>query len=92
MAALIDTADPRTFDFALEEGGRVYSIPTLAHLPFSFVRRMTTEGKEDSLAFALIDEFCPEIQSDPRFTVAAATAVFKAWKDAGEADGLTLGE
>lgn len=92
MAQLIDYAKPKTFDFSLEEGGTVYSLPLLTYLPFSFLRKMMTEKKEESFAFALIDEFCPEIQDDPLFTMGAATALFEAWKKASAGDGVEMGE
>lgn len=92
MAQLIDYATPKTFDFALEEGGKVYQLPLLTYLPFAFLRKMMTEKKEESFAFALIDEFCPEIQDDPLFTMGAASALFEAWKKASAQDGAEMGE
>lgn len=92
MAQLIDYPNPKTFDFALEEGGKVYQLPLLTYLPFSFLRKMMTEKKEESFAFALIDEFCPEIQNDPLFTMGAASALFEAWKKASAGDGAEMGE
>lgn len=92
MAQLIDFNAPKTFDFALEEGGEVYSIPLLSYLPFVFLRKMMTEKKEESFAFALIDEFCPEIQQNPLFTMGAAAALFEAWKKASTEDGTDMGE
>lgn len=92
MAQLIDFPARKTFDFALQEEGKVYSIPLLSYLPFGFLRTMMTDKKSESFAFALIDEFCPEIQEDPLFTMGAATALFEAWKKASTQDGADMGE
>ncbi|MBO7685586.1 MAG: hypothetical protein J6V72_04340, partial [Kiritimatiellae bacterium] len=63
MAISIERAETRIFEFTLGDSPDIHRIPLAAFLPYTFVKRMKSMSLSD-LAFALIDEFCPELAED----------------------------
>ena len=91
MAISIERAEARKLEFTLGDSPDVHSIPLASYLPYKFVKRMKSMSRGD-LAFAIIDEFCPELEQDGGLTLETVRAIFKAWNEASRADGADLGE
>ena len=69
----------------------VYRIPLAACLPYTFVKRMKSMSLSD-LAFALIDEFCPELAEDASLDLMTVKAIEDAGDKASREDGADSGK
>lgn len=92
MAISIERAQARLFEFTIGGGEAVHSIPLAAYLPYGFMRKLMEEKSGERFAFALLDEFCPELNDDESLTLGTVQAIFDAWNEASKADGADAGE
>lgn len=91
MAISIERAETRIFEFTLGDSPDIHRIPLAACLPYSFVKRMKSMTLSD-LAFALIDEFCPELAEDASLDLMTVKAIEDAWDKASREDGADSGK
>lgn len=91
MAVSIERAESRMFEFTLDGSPDVHRIPLAAYLPYPFVKRMKSMKLSD-LAFALIDEFCPELSEDASLDLTTVRAIEDAWDKASREDGADSGK
>ena len=91
MAISIERAEARMLEFTLGDSTDVHRIPLAAYLPYTFVKRMKSMSMGD-LAFAIIDEFCPELSDDPSLDLATIKAIHDAWDEASRKDGADSGK
>lgn len=92
MAVAIEACEPRLFEFTIGGGEAVHSIPLAAYLPYGFMRKLLEEKDGERFAFALLDEFCPELNDDESLSLGTVQAIFDAWNEASKADGADAGE
>lgn len=92
MAETIGRDEAKLFEFTIEGSKKVHRIPLAAYLPYPFMRRMLTVDGDKSFAFALLDEYCPELANDESLTLSTAMSVYRAWERASKEDGAEPGE
>ena len=91
MAISIERAEARMLEFTLGDSPEVHRIPLASYLPYPFVKRMKSMSMSD-LAFAIIDEFCPELAEDPSVDLNTIKAIHDAWDKASREDGADAGK
>ena len=91
MAISIERAEARMLEFTLGDSPDVHRIPLASCLPYPFIKRMRSMSAGD-LAFAIIDEFCPELAEDMALDLNTVKAIYDAWDKASREDGADAGK
>jgi hypothetical protein len=92
MTVQIQRVEAKMFEFALGDEKEVHRIPLAAYLPCDFVDRARNGETDDRFAFAMLHEFCPELDGDQNLNLATVKAIFDGWNEASRKDGADLGK